>query len=105
MIKNIAIAVMIMSWLAIPSANAMTQATGSGSGSTTGTWSGTLYGTGSGSWTGSGTYTPPGVISTGWGSGTGSGGGCTPYCTVPEPGTYMLLGIGFLGIYLARRRK
>ena len=104
MIKKIAFAVILTSWLAIPSANAITAATGSGSG---GSWSGTLYDTGSGTWSGSGTYTPPGDLYTGTGSGTstGSGGGCWPYCTVPEPETYMLMGVGLLGLYFARRRK
>ena len=95
MIKNIAIAIMLTGWLALPSANAGTTqpATGTGSGTTsTYTTSTSTYGT---------FYTY-----SGYGSGGGSGGGsCWPYCTVPEPSTYLLMGVGFLGLYLARRRK
>lgn len=100
--KKIAIAVMLISWLVIPSANALTAATGFGSGTGSGTTTYTTSGSGSG--TGS-TYTPPGDITMGYGSGSGTGSGCWYGCTVPEPGTYLLMGIGFLGIYLARRGK
>ena len=100
--KKIAIAIILMSWVTVPSAFAMDSATGYGSG----TYSTTYYsGSGSGTTTDSGSsYTPPGDI-TYSGSGSGTGSGCWYGCTVPEPETYMLLGIGFLGIYLARRRK
>ena len=97
MVKKIAIAVVLSGWLTVPSAYALTAATGSGSGSYSTTY--TTSGSGSGS------YTPPGDITMGTGSGTGTGSGCWYGCTVPEPETYMLFGIGFLGLYLARRRK
>lgn len=120
---KIAIAAVILAGLtALPQANALTydgmsSADGSGSGtsySTSSYSSGTSYSTGSGtSYTtdsGSGTsyssgssYTP-GDISMGSGSGYDTGSGCTYGCTVPEPESFFLMGIGLLGLYLARRR-
>lgn len=120
MIRKIAIAMALIGWAAMPSAYAnvnydnMSSAYGYGSGSGSsygssyGSGSGDSYGYGSGSSYSSGSgssYTPPGDISMGSGSGYGSGSGCTYGCSVPEPETFFLMGIGLLGLYLARRRS
>jgi hypothetical protein len=126
MIRKIAIALALIGWMVMPSAYAsvdyydyhdMSSAYGYGSGSGSGSDYGSSYGSGSGDSYGYGSgssyssgsgssYTPPGDISMGSGSGYGygSGSGCTYGCTVPEPETFFLMGIGMLGLYLARRR-
>ena len=110
--KKIALILMLMGMAVMPNAYAYIDSgsgtgydSGSGSGTSYDSGSGTDYSSGSGTDTGSGSSYTPGDISMGDGSGSGTGSGCSPYCSVPEPETFYLMGVGLLGVYLARRRK
>ena len=100
--KKSTLIAILLSCFMMTDANAyMTSGSGTGSGSySTTTSSTTYYGSGSLTYSGSGSYTGSGSY-----GGTGSYGCYTYNCgTVPEPETLYLMGIGMLGLYLARRR-
>ena len=97
MMKKIALVLILMSWASMSLAYT-SYTTGTGSSSDPFQWN---------------SSTPPGDLylvtknnDTYTYKGCGSGCGCSyGGCTVPEPETFFLMGIGLLGVYLARRYK